>query len=208
MLSPSYGQCSLTSLSYLPLTRGDVCITTSGALDASQPMQLGSGTFWRSNFTDGVSKMSKHVLRSLNHKYKGSKFTFEVFHYWEGGIPVSGPIVCYEHERCSVTVTWNGGFWATQKSMERVTTTGFQNSNSKITNYVDSTKDGEIKFVHTFDGPVAKTIYFNQMALMAGAHKFTYSPFYHLPTYFWMNCSNLLRMDGIFGVESANLGHI
>ncbi|KAJ9087966.1 hypothetical protein DSO57_1027824 [Entomophthora muscae] len=105
----SISQCVLTS-SNLRYARGDVGALTTGLFDAIQPMHLDTKTYWRTdtNFTEHYFKSLKSFVIYPSIKYNSIPTTFQAFYHWEGGIPVSDPIACYEHERCTTTVIWDG----------------------------------------------------------------------------------------------------
>ncbi|KAJ9087965.1 hypothetical protein DSO57_1027823 [Entomophthora muscae] len=201
MPAPSNYQCIWTS-SNLYYAQGNVDAHSTGLLDVMQPIQLAKNTYWRPN-TSSKDHLPSHLKLSI----KSPKFNREIilrifkpFYYWEGGILVSDPITCYEHERCTATVTWDGMRWTSKTSKEWITPTYFQNTFQETHSYVH-TGNG-IEYTHTFDGPKIQTIYFNRMSLIIRAQQFEHFNVFGFPMYFWLNCSKSFPMDGVFGIAS------
>ncbi|KAJ9073423.1 hypothetical protein DSO57_1016659 [Entomophthora muscae] len=107
-----------TPYSYLNYARGNVSSFTTGIVDNMQPMQLSTGVYWKSNasFTDHFLKPSKHLIDGPEFKRVKSTTWVKAFHHWEGGIPASKPIVCYNYEQCTTTAIWDGKVWTSKTS--------------------------------------------------------------------------------------------
>ncbi|KAJ9069541.1 hypothetical protein DSO57_1017515 [Entomophthora muscae] len=175
MSALSITQCMPTPYSHLNYARGNVSSYTTGIVDT---MQLSTGVHWKTNasFTDHFLKSSKHLFIDQSDGRGNNRLAFEAFYHWEGGIPVSDPIACYEHERCTATVTWDGKRWTSKTSKVWITPTTFQTSSYETNTYIRS--GNKINYTHTFDGPKIQTIYFNQLSHMLSTKYF--HPMYFL----------------------------
>ncbi|KAJ9052925.1 hypothetical protein DSO57_1029255 [Entomophthora muscae] len=191
----------------LHYAQGEVNARTTGLFDAMQPMRPAKKTYWRTNtsFIYHPPSYLKPSIKNLKGKYKSIITSLKEFYYWEGGIPVSEPIICYEHERCTVTVTWDGKLWTSKASKEWVPPTSVQNSFQEADSYVCT--DKAIKFTHTFDGPKLQPILFNRLVPVLRGDNLYFNMF-GSPIYFWFNCSKLFPMDGVFAVASERFAEI
>ncbi|KAJ9073429.1 hypothetical protein DSO57_1016665 [Entomophthora muscae] len=206
MSSLSSSACLLSSYKSLPYAQGKVDLHTTGMTNSNDPMLLGRTSYWKanSNFTDYFLNFSAKALTLAKNNCKLSHCGLEMFYHWEGGIPVTEAMSCFENQLCTITVKWDGKFWRSQMSKKGIKSPSFQIPHWETTNYA-YTNPKKIEFTHSFNGPKTKTVYFNKVKPIIRARQKQLVFISKTPIYFWLQYTKLFHMHGIFGLSSDQM---
>ncbi|KAJ9069542.1 hypothetical protein DSO57_1017516 [Entomophthora muscae] len=209
MVTLTIAQCLLIPFPREPFAQGEIGIHTTGLYEANTPMLLRSDTHWQTNmnFTSYFLTLPGKAIDSLKNKHNQSRLGLSMVYDWRGGITVFEAINCFENERCTIIVKWNGQLWTSKTSKEWIKRPSFQISHQEETNYT-YTSHTKIELTHTFNGPMTKRIYFNQLKILIRASQMQFVYIRKIPIYFWLNCSHLSPMYGVFGISSDQLLHV
>ncbi|KAJ9073427.1 hypothetical protein DSO57_1016663 [Entomophthora muscae] len=206
MFSLSSSMCLLAPYKFLPYAQGKVDLHTTGMTNSNDPMLLGRTSYWKanSNFTDYFLNFSAKALTLAKNNCKLSHCGLEMFYHWEGGIPVTEAMSCFENQICTISVRWDGQFWTSQMSKKWIKHPSFQIPHWEATNYI-YTKPKGIKFTHSFTGARTKTVYFNRIKILIGARQKPFLYINRAPIYFWLKYTKLFHMHGLFGLSSDQM---
>lgn len=192
-------------LASLPPVSGDVGVFTVGSVPASVPMALARGAVWVTgqDFTQHF-RGEADVYRALAAKMhlEDRSIAATTFYQWKGGVRVSNPLTCYENEVCTVSVAWDGARWESYAS-KRWRKDPHQPPAEEGSVYLRDGTAG-VLFVHIFNGPLERTVYFNRMLPIVAAVKKFSVRFPTVSRLAWEPCNHTWP-DGVFGVDSRAL---